>query len=81
LPDAGKSAVGGILATRLRKPFIDVDDHHTSENVENMSKGTPLTDKDCWRWHDSLGKFFLDEAESSGMAVMACPVLRRVYRK
>ena len=77
----GKSAFGGTLATRLGKPFIDADDYHTPENVEKMSKGIPLTDEDRWPWLDSLGKFLPDEAESSGMAVMACSVLRRVYRK
>ena len=46
-----------------------------------MSKGIPLTDEDRWPWLDSLGKFLRDEADSSGMAVMACSALRRVYRE
>ena len=77
----GKSAFGGTLATRLGKPFIDADDYHMPENVERMSKGIPLTDEDRWPWLDSLGKFLRDEAESSGMAAMACSALRRGYRK
>ena len=77
----GKSAFGGTLATRLGEPFINADDYHTPENVEKMSKGIPLTYEDRWPRLDSLGKFLRDEAESLGMAVMACSALRRVYRK
>ena len=76
-----KSAVGGFLVTKLGKPFIEADNYHTPESVEKMSKGIPLTDEDRWPWLDSLGKFLRDEVESSGMAVMACSALRRVYRK
>ena len=78
LAGCGKSAVGGILATRLGKPFIDAGDYHTPENVEKMSKGIPLTDEDRWPRLDSLGKFLRDEAKSLGLA---CSALRRVYRK
>ena len=77
----GKSAFGGTLATRLGKPFTDADEYHTPENVEKKSKGIPLTDEERWPWLDSLGKFLRDEAESLGMAAMACSALRRVYRK
>ncbi|KAF5348696.1 hypothetical protein D9758_006860 [Tetrapyrgos nigripes] len=46
----GKSTLGKALATSYGFPFIDGDDLHPKSNVEKMSTGTPLTDKDREPW-------------------------------
>ena len=43
---SGKTTLGRRLAARLGCQLLEVDDFHSLENIERMSAGTPLTDKD-----------------------------------
>ena len=42
----GKTSVGGLVAARTGSTFLDGDDFHSTENIEKMSRGKPLTDAD-----------------------------------
>ena len=75
----GKSAVGAALAERLGAPFLDGDDFHPASNVQKMSRGEPLTDRDREPWLRAIGQA-LAEA-SDGRAIAACSALRRAYRE
>ncbi|MEM9180663.1 MAG: gluconokinase, partial [Pseudomonadota bacterium] len=50
----GKSTIAEAVSQYLDWPMIEADDHHPRENVDKMSKGTPLTDQDRAAWLDSL---------------------------
>ncbi|MEM9181321.1 MAG: gluconokinase, partial [Pseudomonadota bacterium] len=49
------------------------DDHHPRENVDKMSKGTPLTDQDRAAWLDSLINTI--KTTPSPAVVLACSAL------
>lgn len=72
----GKSSVGEGLAARLGIPYRDGDDLHTSEAVEKMRAGTPLTDADRWPWLDRVAEVLAKEAP----VIVGCSALRRAYR-
>jgi len=74
---AGKSTVGQILANKLDCSFYDADDLHSSENIEKMRKGTPLTDADREFWLRSI-RDLIDGQKAT--AVIACSALKRSYR-
>jgi len=71
--------VGGLLAAELDVPFVDADDLHPAATVAKMAAGHPLTDDDRWPWLARVAST-LSAAEGTGM-VVACSVLRRVYRE
>ena len=73
----GKSTTGALLAGHLGWPFRDADSFHPPENIEKMSRGTPLTDEDRAPWLRLVGA---EIAVSPGGAVVACSALRRDYR-
>lgn len=50
----GKTSIAQALSTRMSCPMIEADDHHPRNNVEKMSRGTPLTDQDRIAWMDSM---------------------------
>ena len=43
---AGKTDVGSMLADRLSVDFMDGDDLHPQANIDKMTSGHPLNDKD-----------------------------------
>ena len=45
-----------------------------------MAAGTPLEDADRWPWLDQVGAALGDAARRSGVAIVACSVLKRAYR-
>ena len=74
----GKSTVGKQLAKELKVPFFDGDDYHSKSNVDKMSKGNPLTDRDRTGWLRSLNKL-AKETLTKG-AVIGCSALKQRYR-
>ena len=74
---AGKSAIGKLLAERLRVPFLDADEYHPPENVAKMTAGTPLNDADRWPWLNLLNGKLIEQKN----AVLACSALQEVYRQ
>ncbi|KQV40799.1 MULTISPECIES: gluconokinase [unclassified Rhizobium] len=74
----GKSEIGRRLAASLRCDFIEADELHTTENVEQMRKGIALTDAQRQPWlHAVCDKAFSVPARP---AVIACSALKRSYR-
>ena len=72
---SGKTTIAQCLASELKLPFIDADDLHPPENIEKMSTGIALNDKDRSAWLDEVSK---------GMgtpAVIACSALKHAYRQ
>lgn len=76
---SGKTSVGRLLANALSCPFIDGDDHHPKANIEKMSKGVPLSDRDREPWLDKLHHIASGHLNSG--CVIACSALKEVYRK
>ena len=74
----GKSEIGRRLAASLLCEFIEADEFHTAENVEQMRKGIALTDAQRQPWLHAV----CDEALSlpARPAVIACSALKRSYR-
>jgi len=76
----GKTTVGRLLAARIGFPFHDADDLHPRENIEKMSSGTPLTDKDRLPWLRKLARLVARCNSGGGGAVLACSALKKQYR-
>lgn len=89
----GKSTLGQRISDRLGFPFIDGDDHHPQTNIEKMSRGEALDDRDRLPWLGRLRELGVqkleEEARRSGReeeegdvgVVLACSSLRRAYRR
>ncbi|MEM7640444.1 MAG: gluconokinase, GntK/IdnK-type [Pseudomonadota bacterium] len=69
----GKSTVAEAVSKHMNWPMIEADDHHPRENVDKMSTGTPLTDRDRAAWLDSLIDAIKTTPSSS--VVLACSAL------
>jgi gluconokinase len=72
----GKSTVGETLSRRIGVSYRDGDEFHTSEAVEKMRRGIPLTDEDRWPWLERIAKTLNDSAP----LIIGCSALRRIYR-
>ncbi|CAL2061285.1 decarboxylating NADP(+)-dependent phosphogluconate dehydrogenase [Tenacibaculum sp. 190524A05c] len=76
----GKSTIGNSLSQKMKIPFIDADDFHPKANIEKMSQGEALTDKDRLPWLQALNAELKTKGESDG-AILACSALKEEYRK
>lgn len=76
----GKTAVGKILAERLKAAFVDADDLHPPENKAKMAARVPLTDGDRRPWLEKLRREVIDATPSGHTTVLACSALKRAYR-
>ncbi|SIO15643.1 gluconokinase [Algoriphagus halophilus] len=75
----GKTTIGKGLSNHFNLPFFDADNFHPPENIEKMSNGFPLDDKDRLPWLQALANQ-LKESEKSSGAVLACSALKQSYR-
>lgn len=75
----GKTTIGRLLAEALEIPFFDADDFHPATNVDKMSAGIPLDDRDRRPWLDTLASN-LSAWQKDGGAVLACSALKERYR-
>lgn len=74
---SGKTSIGGLLAEELDVPFFDADDYHPQSNIDKMSSGIPLTDKDRWPWLQELNNLAANQQDG---CVIACSALKKSYR-
>ena len=77
---SGKSLIGAGLARALGVDFVEGDEYHSTENVERMSRGIPLTDEDRARWLRSLAARIREAKEAGSGLVISCSALKRSYR-
>lgn len=73
----GKSSVGVALSVMCGMTFIDGDDLHSQSNIEKMSRGEPLSDKDRAPWLADVGRVL---AKGSKPVVIGCSALKKKYR-
>lgn len=78
---AGKTTVGMLLATELGWDFHDADDFHSTENIEWMRAGHPLSDEQREPWLAALETKISETLAAGRSAVLACSALRGDYRE
>jgi len=78
---SGKTTVGKLLAAQLSWDFLEADDFHPSANIEKMSRGIGLTDKDRLPWLESIRDTMLERQAQGRNVVVACSALKRSYRE
>lgn len=77
---SGKSTIGKLLSQEFNIPFYDGDDFHPKENIEKMSSGRPLNDKDRQGWLEALNDLALKELKKSN-CIIVCSALKQKYRE
>ncbi|KIJ57317.1 hypothetical protein M422DRAFT_219231 [Sphaerobolus stellatus SS14] len=86
---AGKSTLAKAVAEDLHIPMLDADDLHPKANIDKMSRGEPLTDRDREPWLELVRKTAEDvcaEQQASEQSkklagvVVACSSLKKYYR-
>ncbi|WP_347274476.1 gluconokinase [Candidatus Kuenenia sp.] len=77
----GKTTIGRLLADDLGWPFYDGDDYHPPSNIENLKKGTALTDAERMPWLEVLQKIIEKTIAKKEHAVIACSALKQSYRR
>jgi gluconokinase len=77
---SGKSTIGQLLAQKLEWHFYDGDDFHPPENIEKMSRGIPLDDRDRLPWLLKLQDLIEQVRHDSNNAIIACSALKQAYR-
>ena len=73
----GKSTVGQAATSLCGIEFLDGDDLHPKKNIEKMSQGVPLNDKDRLPWLASIGQRL---ASADVPMMIGCSALKRTYR-
>ncbi|MEM9769161.1 MAG: gluconokinase [Cyanobacteria bacterium P01_D01_bin.71] len=76
----GKSTVGHMLASALEWCFIEGDDWHPIANIQKMSRGIPLTDRDRGSWLQHLREQIQQLLLQRQSAVITCSALKQSYR-
>lgn len=76
----GKSAVGRMLADRLRLSHSEGDAYHPQANIAKMAAGTPLDDIDRHGWLMLLQQHIAEAARNCTGLVLSCSALKRRYR-
>ena len=76
----GKSTTGALLAGRLGWPFRDADSFHPPQNIEKMSRGTPLTDEDRAPWLQAIAAWIDGLLAAGERGIVSCSALKRAYR-
>ena len=77
---AGKTTVGKLLAQRLGWHFADADEFHSAANVEKMSRGIPLDDRDRAPWLKAMHEAIVRWNSAGKNVVLACSALKHSYR-
>lgn len=76
----GKSTIGSRLAERLNRPLVEGDSLHPPQNIEKMSRGTPLADEDRMPWLKAIAARIEGARQTNAPIVVTCSALKRIYR-
>lgn len=74
----GKSDIGRRISRRIGCPFVEADELHAPEAVEQMRQGIPLTEEQRMPWLRAVCNRALLEQDRP--VVIACSALKRSYR-
>jgi len=77
---SGKTTIGLALAAQLGWSFRDADDFHPPANVEKMSRGIPLTDRERAPWLAAIRAHIEEKLARGESAVLTCSALKEKYR-
>jgi len=77
---SGKSLIGSRFAKALGVEFVEGDEFHPGENIERMSSGIPLDDKDRAGWLTALARRIRVADDTGTGVVISCSALKRAYR-
>jgi len=78
---SGKTTIGLALAAQLGWTFRDADEFHPPANVEKMSRGLPLTDRDRQPWLAAI-RAHIDQTLARGEnTIVTCSALKEHYRR
>lgn len=77
---SGKSAVARALEVRSGARLIEGDAFHPDRNIQKMSSGQPLTDKDRASWLRALEKRLHRAKVDGEHPILTCSALKRSYR-
>lgn len=78
---AGKTTIGGLVATALGGQYIEGDVFHPPANLAKMRLGLPLSDEDRLPWLQALGKALQVADRKGAPVVLGCSALRESYRQ
>lgn len=77
----GKSTIGKTLSTRLGWEFIEGDDLHPKDNIEEMASGDPLEDEDRVPWLHTINRLLLEKQDEGESVIISCSALKGWYRE
>lgn len=77
---SGKTLIGARLGRALEVDFVEGDDFHSTENIERMASGFPLTDDDRTGWLSALARRIRVSNDENVGVVLSCSALKRAYR-
>ncbi len=77
----GKSTIGKRLSTRLGWEFIEGDDLHPQDNIEEMASGDPLEDEDRVPWLHTINQLLLERQAEGVSIIIGCSALKGWYRE
>jgi gluconokinase len=78
---SGKTSIGKLLAESLQWEFSDADSFHSTENIEKMRQGIPLSEADRIPWLQDLQTAIKNWLEENKNVVLACSALKDSYRQ
>lgn len=78
---SGKTTIGKALAQALSARFVDADDYHSAEHIEQMRRGVALDDADRAPWLTKLNVLLRDAQQRDQTLVLACSALKAAYRR
>lgn len=77
---SGKTTIGNALSRKMGIPFYDSDYFHPEANIEKMSSGIPLDDKDREPWLERIRQFVIEHLPKKSI-IIATSALKETYRQ